>query len=246
MAIQAQMYSGFGFGGSQDYLMDNGCGLNNLCFVSQQEQHLMQRVPPFTPKNITDDQQSVAFSQTLSAHIENQKSEIDLFIHSQNERLRMALQEQRRQQTSLLMKKYESKIQFLINQKEEEIEKAAKRTMELQEFLRRMEIESQAWQRAARENEAMAASLNSTIERLRETAAANNAADDAESCCCLGEEKIEIENRKTMVCKSCNYRESSVIMLPCRHLCSCRECDAFLDSCPVCKTVKKASIEALL
>ncbi|KAL3621392.1 hypothetical protein CASFOL_036304 [Castilleja foliolosa] len=241
MAIQTQMYSGLAFRGSQDYLMD---GLNHMCFISQQhnlqpEQQLMQRVPPFLLNN--DDQQSLAFSQTLSGHNEHQISEIDLFIHSQNERLRMALQEQRKQYLSQIMKKYESKFRFLINQKDEQIEKAAKRTIELQGYLNRLEMESQTWQRVARENEAMAASLNSTIERMRETAAANNAADDAESCCCLGEEKIEIG-----ACKSCGCREARVIMLPCRHLCSCRECDAFLDSCPVCKTVKKASIEALL
>ncbi|KAL3613943.1 hypothetical protein CASFOL_042017 [Castilleja foliolosa] len=241
MAIQAQIYSSFAFGGSQDYLMDNACGYNNNQYKLQQEQQLMQRVPPpFHPKNNTmDDQHSVAFSQTLSAHIENQKSEIDFFIHSQNERLRIALQEQRKQQISALMAKYESKIQFLLTQKEEEIEIAAKRSIELQGFLKKMEIESQTWQRLARENEAMAASLSSTIERLRETAAVNNAADDAESC-------DGGEQTARMVCKSCNYREACVIMVPCRHLCSCRECDAFLGSCPVCMTVKKASIEALI
>ncbi|KAK6159580.1 hypothetical protein DH2020_006894 [Rehmannia glutinosa] len=177
----------------------------------------MQRVPPFLPKNNNmdgDDQFSLAFSQTVSAHIENQRTEIDLFINSQ---------------------------------KQEEIEKAAKRTMELQDFLRRIEIENQTWQRVAKENEAMVGSLNSTIQRLRETAA-NDAAGDSGSCC-LGEEEKNLEQKTRkmmMVCRFCNSRNSCVIMLPCRHLCSCRVCDGFLDSCPVCKMVKKASIEALI
>ncbi|KAL6525973.1 hypothetical protein OROHE_015497 [Orobanche hederae] len=261
MAIQAQMYSGFPFGGSQsqqDYLPDNACGLNHMCFISQQqklrqEQELMQKVPPpFVPKNIMDNQQTtLTFSQTVSAHLANQRVEIDMLINSQIERLSMALQEQRKQQISLLMRKHEPKIQFLIKQKEEEIEKAARRTLELQFFLRRMEMENQTWQRVATENEAMVASLNIKIERLRETAANNSAADDAESYCCLEEEeevKVEDLEQKTrkIVCKWCNCRNSCVIMLPCRHLCSCRECDAFLDSCPVCKMVKKDSIEALI
>ncbi|GER50241.1 SBP (S-ribonuclease binding protein) family protein [Striga asiatica] len=259
MAIQAQIYSGFGLGGSQDYLMDNACGLNNsMCYTPHQqklqhEQQLMQRVP-----HSTDDQFSAAFSQTVAAHVENQRIEIDMFINSQNERLRMALQEQRKQQMSMFVKKCESKVQFLIRHKEEEIEKAARRTAELQDYLKRMEIERHAWQRAAMDGEAAAASLSSAIERLREAAAAadggggGDAAGDAESCCCVGDddkmarnENLEGNLRK-MICKRCHVRKSCVIMLPCRHLCACRECEGFLDSCPVCNVVKRASIEALI
>uniref|UniRef100_A0A2P2Q6C6 RING-type domain-containing protein n=1 Tax=Rhizophora mucronata TaxID=61149 RepID=A0A2P2Q6C6_RHIMU len=49
-----------------------------------------------------------------------------------------------------------------------------------------------------------------------------------------------------MVCKCCNARSSCVLFIPCRHLCSCKACDAFLDSCPVCQTAKETSIEALM
>ncbi|CAA0807731.1 SBP (S-ribonuclease binding protein) family protein [Striga hermonthica] len=255
MAIQAQMYSGFGLG---DYLMDNACGLNNsMCYAPhqqklQQEQQLMQRVP-----RSTDDQISSAFSQTVAAHVENQRIEIDMFINSQNERLRMALQEQRKQHMSMFVKKCESKVQFLIRQKDEEIEKAARRTAELQDYLKRMEIEKHAWQRAAMDGEAAAASLSSAIERLREAAAVDgcgggDAAGDAESCCCMGgDEKLArnenlVGNLRKMICKRCHVKKSCVIMLPCRHLCACRECEGFLDSCPVCNVVKRASIEALI
>ncbi|KAL0383927.1 UNVERIFIED_CONTAM: putative BOI-related E3 ubiquitin-protein ligase 2 [Sesamum radiatum] len=253
MAIQAQIYSGFGFGCPQDLLMmENACGFSNQFFIQkpqQEHQHqplIMHKSPFLLP---TDDHhhQSMLLSHTIdSAHIENQRMEIDFFINSQNERLRLALQEQRKQQIALFMKKYESKIQFLIKQKEEEIARAAKKSMELQDFLKRMEVENQTWQRVARENEAMVASLNSTIERLREEA--GNAAEDAESCCVEEEKRTEtwVEKARKMVCRCCNSRNSCVIMLPCRHLCSCRDCEALLDSCPVCTTVKKASIEALV
>lgn len=244
MAIQAQISSRFVFGGCQDLLTENACGLNNLCF-NRQQQESMHRIP----KTI-DDHHSI--SQIISAQIENQRIEIDHYINSQNERLRMALQEQRKQQTALLMKKYEWKIESLMKRKEEEMLKAANKKVELLECLRRMEMERQAWQRLAQENEATAASLNSTIQRLRE-AASSGAAEDAESCCLEREREEEREGgtwgeqeTRKMVCRCCNSRNSCVIMLPCRHLCSCRDCDAFLDSCPVCNLPKKASLEALL
>ncbi|KAL6963703.1 RING-type E3 ubiquitin transferase [Sarracenia purpurea var. burkii] len=160
------------------------------------------------------------------------------------------------------MRQYEEKMVVLLNQREEEISKAMNRTMELEDFLRRMEIENQTWQRVAKENETMVASLNTQIEQLKENGFFTNGVEDAESCCDLinrGEKEdetgenmgpgVEQENdeQKTikMVCKSCNCRNSSVIFIPCKHLCSCKPCQASLDSCPVCGMVKKAYVEAL-
>ena len=184
----------------------------------------------------------------------------------------MLLQEQRKQQAAVLVKKIEPKASILLGQKDEEITKAANKTMELQYLLKKLEMENQAWQRVAQENEAMVVSLNNTLEQLREQASCcfNNGVDDAESCCEVNREgMVAAENRgfaglvadhgqgqdeertrktttTTMVCKCCNSRNSSVLFLPCRHLCSCKDCATFLDSCPICRTAKKASIEALI
>lgn len=128
--------------------------------------------------------------------------------------------------------------------------------MELEDFLRKLEAENQAWQRVAQENEAMVVSLNNTLEQYRERVSCCliNGADDAESCCDNREEEeaesdgVDYEQirMKMKVCKSCNSRSSCVLFLPCRHLCSCKACEAVLDCCPVCRTPKKASIEALI
>ncbi|KAL7257915.1 hypothetical protein ACSBR1_004123 [Camellia fascicularis] len=57
------------------------------------------------------------------------------------------------------------------------------RAMELEDFLRRMEIKNQTWQRVAKKNEAMVVSLNSTIKQLTENECLANGIEDAESCC---------------------------------------------------------------
>ena len=101
--------------------------------------------------------------------------------------MRFILQEQRKQHLSSLMRRIESKALPLLRQKDEEIAQLAKRTSELEEFLRRLEMENQAWQTVAQENEATVISLNNTIDQLREKATYccfdNNGAEDAESCC---------------------------------------------------------------
>ncbi|PSS29523.1 E3 ubiquitin-protein like [Actinidia chinensis var. chinensis] len=252
MAIQAQLYPDsfvFPLGRTQNW-MENAYGFNESCFNLPQKQQQLQNLQQKTQILCFDNQSSMAFSESVSALIEKQWQEIDRFICLQNERLRLALQEQKRQQIAMILSKYEEKTMFLLKHKEEEIVKAMNRTMELEDFLRRMEIESQTWQRLAKENEAMVSSLNNTIEKLRENGCFANGVEDAESCCDLidrgertGENRGE---REAMVCKCCNSRGSCVIFLPCRHLCSCKDCQFSLDSCPVCGMAKKAIIEALV
>ncbi|KAG6410915.1 hypothetical protein SASPL_128988 [Salvia splendens] len=215
MPIQAQIFVS---GGCHD---EKAYGLNNLrCYHSNSNRH------------------HLSIPHIVSAQFHNQPIEIDHYLNSLNESLRMALQEQRRRQTALLVRSYESTIQSLLKQRDDDISRAGRRNVELEECVRRMEMEKATWQRLAQESEAMAASLRKEA-----------AEEDAGSCCVErereGEEEEEGESRK-MVCRCCNSRKSWVIMLPCRHLCSCRDCDAFLDSCPVCNVAKKASLEALL
>ncbi|KAJ8766976.1 hypothetical protein K2173_012451 [Erythroxylum novogranatense] len=225
-------------------------------------------VPPFTfranpiPTN-NNSLPSISFSQSMNALDQKQRQEIDHYFRLQDERLRLLLEDQRKRQVALLCKSLEQKVLPFIKLRDEQIVQATKRKMELEDRLKRLEMDNMEWQRAAQEKEAMIVSLNNTIEQLKV-----NAADDAESCCdmdynrvvdeteqnrglvsddyyCIGGEEGRAE-QIMMLCKVCNSRNSCILFLPCRHLCSCKACDACLDSCPVCQTVKKASIEALM
>lgn len=251
MAIQAKLYTdnlGFSFGD----LMENACGgFNQCCFSTQQQQNLLQQQQIFPQKIMNQNlmnssiTESVPFSQFLATQMEKQRVEIDQFITLQNEKLRWVLNEQKKQQLGLIWRKYESKLEFLLKQKDEEIAKAENRRMELEEFLKKMEMENEAWQRIANENEAIVMSLNNTIEQLRESGyCLSTNGEDAESCCDVHDDE-EQETRK-MTCKSCNSRFSCMIFLPCRHLSSCKPCDSLLHQCPVCGIPKKATIEALI
>ncbi|XP_057511849.1 probable BOI-related E3 ubiquitin-protein ligase 2 [Actinidia eriantha] len=261
MVIQGQLCSdnfGFSLGGSQNFL-ESGYGFNEFGFNLSQKQ---QQNLCFNNNGLVsnhNNHQAISSSHSIAAQIEKQRQEIDRVIHLQNERLRLALQEQRKQEAAIILRKCESRALILLKQKDEEIAKAKKRTSELEEFMRRIEIEGQTWQRMARENEAIVASLNNTIKQIRENQFFSNVVEDAESCCDdRGEREGETgenrgheerdnrgENSRKMVCKSCNSRNSCVVFLPCQHLCSCKSCLAFLGSCPVCGTLMKAAVEVL-
>ncbi|XP_057496109.1 probable BOI-related E3 ubiquitin-protein ligase 2 [Actinidia eriantha] len=260
MVIQAQLCSdnfGFSLGGSQNF-MESGFGFNEFGANLPQKQH--QNLC-FNNNGLVSNHshhQAISSSRSIAAQIEKQRLEIDRFINLQNERLRLTLQEHRKIEAALILRKCESKAVVLLKQKDEEIAKVMKRQTELEDFMRRTEIESKKWQILAKENEAIVASLNNTIEQIRENQCFSNGVEDAESCCDVidnrGEREGETgmderENReqrkRKMVCKSCNFRNSCVVFLPCQHLCSCKSCLAYLGSCPVCGTLKKAAVEAL-
>ncbi|GAA0164054.1 hypothetical protein LIER_19779 [Lithospermum erythrorhizon] len=265
MAIQAQLYSdnlGFPWSNPQDLSMENNTwGLNQCSFTLEEKplqyQQSMQCHHPQTHHrgiNMAEYHQMVSFSPDLAYLVEKQRLEIDRFVNLQNEKLKCALQEQSKQILSLILKKYGARIEYLLRQKDDEIAKAVNKTMELQDFMKRVEIENEAWQKLAKDNEEMVFSLNNTIEHLKASASlSTNGAEDAESCCDRATDSIEVKVEqnleqisKRVLCKGCNIRSSCIIILPCRHLCLCQSCEAFLHSCPVCGTEKKATIQALV
>lgn len=136
----------------------------------------------------------------------------------------------------------------LMRQKEEDLVQATKKAMELEACLRKAEMESESWQRLARANEAMVMDLSNTLEQVKERLVlVRNRAEDAESVCCDScddnNREQELREERKIACKRCNSRNSCVLFLPCKHLCSCKQCEAFLVSCPVCKCDKEASME---
>ncbi|KAI3736412.1 hypothetical protein L6452_15951 [Arctium lappa] len=276
MAIQTQLYSenlgfpfaagddgggggGGGINSSQDW-MENACGLNDFYLFNLQQQQQVQKNQDFCSENgfsinanVVNDNNNEKnlsmHSRSLSAYIQNQNQEIEGFISLQNERLRFALQTHRKHQVLTILKKYESRSEALLKQKDEEIKRAITRRMELEELLRRTDIERQTWQIAAKEKEAMVMNLNNTIVQVREKWIKQQQQDhnhnhvvvEDEGSCCHGNDDVSMKNKN--ICKSCFSEDSCVVMIPCRHLCCCRSCDAFLHSCPVCKMVKKATIQ---
>ncbi|KAL2329053.1 hypothetical protein Fmac_022480 [Flemingia macrophylla] len=190
--------------------------------------------------------------------------EIDQYIKSQNEELRHMLQEYGKQQVRALLKKLESFSLHILRKKDEEIAQAAKKKLELEAYLRRLEAENMKWQKMAQENETMALSLYKTLERMTEGGYFLNngvVASDALSFCDETGGKEEMQEEATrkkrveccgefeeirMLCKSCHSRRSCFLFLPCRHLSCCKVCNSFIEACPVCRTPKKATIELRL
>ncbi|KAG5550874.1 hypothetical protein RHGRI_009346 [Rhododendron griersonianum] len=91
--------------------------------------------------------------------------------------------------------------------------------------------------------------------------------DDAQSCCgsnygggdeeertladIVGEGKVVKDkgcenNSSSRMCRQCGKEESCVLLLPCRHLCLCTVCGSSVQACPVCNSVKNASLRVIM
>lgn len=198
---------------------------------------------------------SSIIDQDVILQIQQQQSEIDRFIAEHTEKVRIELEERRKRQSRLLIAAIQEGVIKKIKEKDEEIQRMGKLNWVLQERVKSLYVENQIWRDLAQTNEATANSLRTNLEQVlahvsddRQATGGNVLAEDAESSCgsCNPAEEPErgeeAEGRNRM-CRKCGERESSVLLLPCRHLCLCTVCgSSLLRACPVCNSAMNASV----
>lgn len=195
-------------------------------------------------------------TQDFAAQMKHQRDEIDQFLQAQGDQLRRTLAEKRQRHYHALLATAEEAVAKKIREKEAEVEKAVRRNAELQARAAHFSAEAQVWQARASAQEATAATLQAQLQNamMRQGCAQNHdgtltcasgevAADDAESAY-IDPERVEVTSGPS--CKACQKRVASVVLLPCRHLSVCTECDGVVQSCPLCLSFRSSSVEVFL
>ncbi|PKA53294.1 hypothetical protein AXF42_Ash010024 [Apostasia shenzhenica] len=190
-------------------------------------------------------------SEEVSALINQQREEIEQFLLAQGEQLRRALGERRQRHYRTFIGEAEKSIGRRLREKEAEVERAVRRTAELEDRLARLRAESTAWQAKAMAEQASAASLHAQLQQASAFAVASmpagedrsgeSPAEDAESVY-VDPERPEAPDR---ACRICRRRLASVVIIPCRHLCLCPDCDSAGagQDCPVCGCGHTGSVQ---
>ncbi|KAJ0044797.1 hypothetical protein Pint_05536 [Pistacia integerrima] len=203
----------------------------------------------------------------LHSYFCDQNLQLDAFIQLQNQKLQEAVEESRKIQLRSLVRTMEQRVQRKLEETERELEKAKRVNADLEEKIKQMTQENQMWFNMAKNYESTvfslrqslvqlflynnhdkSANINTAIEGFGET---EDEDDDAESQLIKLAESKEYRKEKNKkefkrFCKGCGGGEVSVLVLPCRHLCLCKECELRLHSCPVCNSMKNASLEVYL
>lgn len=152
----------------------------------------------------------------------------------------------------------EEKVLQKLRQKEAEVESINKKNMELEERMEQLTVEAGAWQQRARYNENMITALKFNLQQVyaqsrdSKEGCGDSEVDDTASCCngrtldfhLLSRERNDM--KEIMTCKACRVKEVCMLLLPCKHLCLCKECESKLSFCPVCQSSKFIGMEVYM
>ncbi|KAK8510790.1 hypothetical protein V6N13_097632 [Hibiscus sabdariffa] len=195
-------------------------------------------------------------SDDLATQIKRQREELDQFLQAQEKELRRTLAEKRNRHFHALLVAAEESVARRLREKDAEVERATRRNAELEARAAQLSVEAQVWQAKARAHEATAASLQAQLQQaiigggaavaqdegLQSAGGAEGQAEDAESAY-VDPERMAASGPS---CKACRIGVASMVLLPCRHLCLCTECDRVAQACPLCLAVRNSSVEVFL
>lgn len=149
-----------------------------------------------------------------------------------------------------------------LREKELEAEAMNRKSKELTEQIRLVALEVQSWQSAALHNQSVANNLKSRLMQVvaQSTNLNREGSGDNEEDMASSQhpnpgapggffQSSLLGGRSTTAtvglgaCRWCGGREASVLVMPCRHLCLCTDCERVSDVCPVCRFPKSGSVE---
>ncbi|KAL5816257.1 hypothetical protein ACOSQ3_024635 [Xanthoceras sorbifolium] len=194
----------------------------------------------------------------LKVEIDHQNEEFDRYIRLQEENIVKGVRELKQRHTYCFLSAIEKGIGSKLHEKELEIENMNRKNNELVERIRQASMEVQSWQYRAKYNESVVSVLKNNLKQVMaqgnvhgKEGCGDSEVDDAASHTNQNHvnnvdgsgNSISMKQRN---CRACKVQEVSILILPCRHLCLCKDCEGFIDVCPVCKVMKTASVQVYL
>ncbi|KAL1834442.1 hypothetical protein ACET3Z_004093 [Daucus carota] len=217
------------------------------------------------PPMITDDVPPGFAPQTNFLQDEYHQWDIDYILSQFTKNIKVELETQTERDLKFLLASLTSKFIKKMKIQSEKISRIARLNMALQERAKALCAETQLYKDIARHAELTNMSLRRDFDRILAKVSKHNrpmpneaAEQDAESCygsTDFGNNDQGVDQDVTTripeicnrMCKKCGERESSVLLLPCRHLCLCGVCGSSVQAnCPVCDTGMTATVHVCL
>lgn len=134
-----------------------------------------------------------------------------------------------------------------------EIVNMNRRNMELGLKIKQVAMEAQSWHYRAKYNESVVNTLKSNLQEVIaqkpvQEGYGDSEVDDAASYTNVNAmgNPYQTYSVKSLLCKACNGKEVCVLLLPCRHLCLCKECEVLTEKCPICQSTRTESVQVFL
>lgn len=180
-------------------------------------------------------------------------------FYEQEQQIMKGVKEMKQRHMVAFLNAIEKGVGRKLRERELEIGNMNRKNKELIERIKQVAMEAQSWQFRARYNESVVNMLKISLKQAIAHGAnharegcGDSEGDDAVSSynpsgVVGGNLQSSVPGNKRMIsrrmaCKSCKLKEVSVLLIPCRHLCLCHDCDIFIEVCPVCQTMKSVSV----
>ncbi|XP_026655694.1 probable BOI-related E3 ubiquitin-protein ligase 2 isoform X2 [Phoenix dactylifera] len=193
--------------------------------------------------------------EDIDREVQRMDAEMDRFIKIEVERLRQSILEKVQTKQFQTLASVEDSILRKMREKEAEVEEINKRNTELEEQMKQLAMEVGTWQLRVKYNENMITHLKYSLDQVyaqsrdNKEGCGDSEVDDTASYCNGGVINLQLmckenkEMKDSMACKICKHNEACMLLLPCRHLCLCKECESKLSFCPLCQSSKFIGME---
>ncbi|CAO2033792.1 unnamed protein product [Urochloa humidicola] len=206
---------------------------------------------------------SMSLVDDLMAEIDKENKEISYYLRLQAEQIGKQMKEVNQRRMISFLANLERAVGKKLREKELEAEAMNRKSKELNEQIRQVALEVQSWQSAALYNQSVANSLKSRLMQVvaQNTNLTREGSGDSEEDNAASSQNPNagapggffqsslLGGRSTTAtvglgaCRWCGGKEASVLVMPCRHLCLCLDCERVSDVCPVCRFPKSGSVE---
>ncbi|GAV61014.1 zf-C3HC4_3 domain-containing protein [Cephalotus follicularis] len=203
----------------------------------------------------------LSLGDNIRNELDRQKEEFDQYIKIQEEKLAKGVKDMKHRHMASFLATIEKCIAKKLQEKDLEIENINRKNRELIERSKQVATEAQNWHYRAKYNESVVNVLKSNLQQAISQGAdqgkegfGDSEVDDAISYIDPnnylsipgGHAKYNSLKKEQMICRACKAKEVSILLMPCRHLCLCKDCDVFINVCPVCQLMKNVSLEVFL
>ncbi|XVF02484.1 hypothetical protein REPUB_Repub04eG0179100 [Reevesia pubescens] len=209
---------------------------------------------------------SMIFSlgDNIRSKLDRQKEEFDQYIKIQEEHLTKGIRDMKQRHMASFLAAIEKGVSKKLREKDIELETMNRKNRELVERIKQVTTEAHNWHYRAKYNESVVHVLKSNLQQALSQGAeqgkegfGDSEVDDAASymdpnnfLSIPAAAKSVSRNyngmKEHMICRACKAKEVSVLLMPCRHLCLCKDCDELIRVCPVCQVMKTAGVQVYL
>lgn len=207
----------------------------------------------------------LSLGDNIRTELDRQKEEFDQYIKIQEEHLAKGVRDMKQRHMASFLAAIEKGVSKKLREKDLEIENMNRKNRELVEKIKQVAMEAQNWHYRAKYNESVVNVLKNNLQQAISQGAdqgkegfGDSEVDDAASYIDPnnylsipgGTAKTIPRNlhglKEHMICRACKAKEVSILLMPCRHLCLCKDCDVLINVCPVCQQMKSAGVQVYL